>query len=199
MGSSHPLRFVDHSPFAAFGAELVYGIQANGALAHVSDVPRGLACDCSCPARGGTLIARNGDINVDRFGHYAKGSGCGANAEINAHSWAKEVLARKLRILFSQVAARVGREPLQTHKERMFLFAHAELEKPMGGIVPDVVLTTASGQKLLIKVLVTHPCGPEKIQKLRDRGLATLEVDMSRWVDDLRLDPEGTICCSICG
>lgn len=181
MGSSHPLGFVDHSPFAAFGAELVYGIQANGALVHVSDVPRGLACGCSCPACGGTLIARKGDINVDHFGHHAKGSGCGVNAETNAHSWAKEVLATELRILLPSVEGRVGRERLQTHNEGMFLFAHAELEKPMESIVPDVVLTTAGGQKLLIEVLVTHPCGSEKIQKLRDRGLATLEVDMSRW------------------
>lgn len=63
----------------------------------------------------------------------------------------------------------------------MFAFARAELEKTLDDIVPDVVLTTEDGQQLLVEVLVTHACGLDKIAKLKDRGLATVEIDMSAW------------------
>ncbi|WP_333570884.1 hypothetical protein [Sphingomonas sp.] len=178
---SNPFGLVDHSAFAAFGAELVYGIRPDGSLVHVSSVPRGLACQCSCPACGGTLIARRGDFNIPHFGHHAKGGGCGYNPETNAHSWAKEVLGRELRLLLPSVAAMVGRRRLQTYDERVFTFTHAELEKFMGDIVPDVVLTAPDGRKLLVEVLVTHACGPEKIEKLQERGIAALQIDMSAW------------------
>ncbi|WP_176500219.1 hypothetical protein [Sphingomonas sp. HMP9] len=41
---------MDHSAFAAFGAELVYGERADGTLAHIGAVASGLACACKCPA-----------------------------------------------------------------------------------------------------------------------------------------------------
>lgn len=178
---SNPFGLVDHSAFAAFGAELVYGTRPDGSLVHVSTAPRGLACQCSCPACGGTLIARRGDFNVAHFGHHARGGGCGHNPETNAHSWAKEVLGRELRLLLPPVDATLGRQRLVTHDARVFAFSRAELEKFMGDIVPDVVLTAPDGRKLLVEVLVTHACGPEKIEKLRERGISTLQIDMSSW------------------
>jgi len=177
----NPFGYADHSPFAAFGVELVYGMLRDGTPAHISTVRRGLACDCVCPACGRVLIARKGEKKVEHFGHYGAGSGCGKNAETNAHSWAKEVLDRERRILLPAVVGREGRERLQTHSGGIFEFASAALEKTLGDIVPDVILTTHSGQQLLVEVKVTHPCGPEKIAKLRERGLATLEVDLSAW------------------
>ncbi|UIJ47125.1 hypothetical protein LZK98_09350 [Sphingomonas cannabina] len=177
----NPFGYADHSPFSAFGAELVYGQRSDGTLVHVSQVSSGLACDCVCPACGRALIARKGAIKVEHFGHYGAGSGCGRNAETNAHSWAKAVLEREKRVLLPAVGARIGKDKLQTHKERMFPFARVQLEKTLDDIVPDVVLTTEDGQQLLVEVLVTHACGPEKIAKLRDRGLATVEINMSAW------------------
>jgi hypothetical protein len=91
----NPFGYADHSLFAAFGAELVYGLLPDGALTHVSDVPSGLACNCTCPACGRTLIARKGKVKVEHFSHHGAGTGCGKNAETNAHAWAKEMLDRQ--------------------------------------------------------------------------------------------------------
>lgn len=183
VGSAGPnaLGYADHTAFAAFGAELVYGQLADGTLAHISAVERGLGCSCTCPACGRTLVARKGRKTMAHFSHHGNASGCGNNAETNAHIWAKDVLNREHRILLPSVRATVGKETLQTYKERMFEFRHAELEKVLGDIVPDVILTTKDGRQMLVEVMVTHACGPEKVAKLRDRGLATLEVDLSRW------------------
>lgn len=177
----NPLGYADHSAFAAFGAELVYGERADGTLAHIGAVASGLACACKCPACGRTLIAKKGRRTAAHFSHHGNASGCGNNAETNAHIWAKDVLNREKRILLPAVRASVGKEVLQTYGERVFQFEHAELEKGLGDIVPDVILTTKDGRQVLIEVMVTHACGPEKIAKLRDRGLATLEIDLSRW------------------
>lgn len=176
----NPLGYVDHRAFAAFGAELVYGQRADGTLVHIAMVPSGLACACSCPACGRTLIAKKGRRTAAHFSHHGNGTGCGKNVETNAHIWAKEVLNREKLIMLPAVRATVGKETLQTYGERIFEFKHAELEKWLGDIVPDVILTTKDGRQLLVEVMVTHACGPEKIAKLRDRGLATLEVDLSR-------------------
>lgn len=127
------------------------------------------------------MIARRGDRNIPHFGHHAKGGGCGYGPETNAHSWAKEVLEKELRLLLPPVAAKVGRRRLQTYDEVVFSFSRAELEKFMGDIVPDVVLTAPDGRKLLVEVLVTHACGPEKIERLQKRGVAALQIDMSAW------------------
>ncbi|RYD94261.1 MAG: hypothetical protein EOP61_21980, partial [Sphingomonadales bacterium] len=136
----NPFGYADHAPFSAFGAELVYGQWRDGTLVHVSQVPSGLACNCVCPACGRVLIARKGAIKMEHFGHYGVGNGCGRNAETNAHSWAKDVLGREKRVLLPAVGAQLGKDKLQTHRERMFRFAGAELEKTLDDIVPDVVL-----------------------------------------------------------
>lgn len=141
----------------------------------------GLVCACTCPACGRTLIAKKGRKTAAHFSHHGNAAGCGKNAETNAHIWAKEVLNREKLIMLPAVRATVGKETLQTYRERMFEFETAELEKSLGDIVPDVMLTTRDGRQMLVEVMVTHACGPEKIAKLRDRGLATLEVDLSRW------------------
>lgn len=177
----NPLGYADHKPFAAFGAELVYGERADGTLAHIAVVASGLACACTCPACGRTLIGKKGRKTAAHFSHHGNATGCGKNAETNAHIWAKEVLNREKLIMLPAVRATVGKETLQTYRERMFEFENAELEKSLGDIVPDVMLTTKDGRQMLVEVMVTHGCGPEKIAKLRDRGLATLEVDLSRW------------------
>lgn len=176
-----PLGFVDHSPFAGFGAELVYGQRADGSHAHISQVANGLACGCICPACGATLIARQGKVVVPHFAHAAENGGCGTGAETNAHLWAKEVLARTKYILLPEVAAYDGNKSYRAYGARRFRFASARLERKLGNIVPDVILTTDKGQELLVEVCVTHACGDEKIAKLRARSLATIEVDLSAY------------------
>lgn len=173
-----PLGFVDHSPFAGFGAELAYGQRADGSHAHISKVANGLACDCICPACEAPLIARQGKVVVPHFAHAAENGGCGTGPETNAHLWAKEVLARTKYIVLPEVAAYEGSKSYRPYAARKFRFASARLERKLGNIVPDVILTTAKGQELLVEVWVTHACDDEKIAKLRAQSLATIEVDL---------------------
>ncbi|MDB5575696.1 MAG: hypothetical protein JWR80_872 [Bradyrhizobium sp.] len=178
---ANPFGHVDHSGLGGFGADLVYGLRPDGTHAHISAVPGGLACGCICPACERTVVARKGTQKAHHFAHYGTGNGCGRGAETNAHIWAKEVLGREKRIMLPAVAAQQGRERLQLHAPRMFSFIKAHLEKALGDIVPDVILTTRDGRRLLVEVLVTHRCGPDKIEKLRAGSLPTVEVDLGAW------------------
>jgi hypothetical protein len=176
-----PLGYVDHSPFSGFGSELIYGQRADGTQAHISEVANGLACGCICPACEQPLIARQGKKLIAHFAHAAENGGCGTGAETNAHIWAKEVLARTRYILLPEVAAYDGDKSYRAYGARKFRFASARLERKLGNIVPDVILTTAKGQELLVEALVTHACDEEKIAKLRALELATIEVDLSAY------------------
>lgn len=179
--TANPFGYIDHAPFSGFGVDLVYGLREDGAHVHVGEVDSGLACRCACPACGRALVAKKGRKTANHFAHYGSGAGCGKGAETNAHIWAKEVLEREKRIFLPAVVGKVGRERLVQHKARMFQFKSAHLEKPLDDIVPDVILTTADGRRLLVEVLVTHACGPGKIAKLRERGLPAIEVDLGAW------------------
>ncbi|BBH12957.1 competence protein CoiA family protein [Chromobacterium haemolyticum] len=41
-----------------------------GRIVDISEVERGLACECVCTACGGPLIARKGEVNVHHFAHH---------------------------------------------------------------------------------------------------------------------------------
>lgn len=48
--------------------------RATGMLKHITEVPRGLDCQCNCPECGGELIAKKGDIMKHHFAHSIEGS-----------------------------------------------------------------------------------------------------------------------------
>lgn len=52
-------------------------------------------------------------------------------------------------------------------------------DKAMGDIRPDIILIDASGARLLVEIMVTHPVTPAKEMFLRSMGHPTFEVDMS--------------------
>lgn len=47
------------------------GLDSNGQIRFVGDVPRGAECDCCCVACGAQLVARRGDVRVWHFAHEA--------------------------------------------------------------------------------------------------------------------------------
>jgi len=64
---------------------------------------------------------------------------------------------------------------------KVYVFAHARLEKRLDTIVPDVVLFTEDGTQLIVEVRVTHACEEAKLTKLRNDGLSSIEIDLRRF------------------
>lgn len=57
----------------------------------------------------------------------------------------------------------------------------------MKGVVPDLFVEL-NGHKLMIEMFVTHRCDEVKITKLRNKGIATLEIDLSEIARDSSRD-----------
>lgn len=178
---ANPFGYIDHSQFAGFGIELAYGKLPSGLTIHISKVVRGLACGCVCPACDQQLCAKKGPKTAHHFAHYGNGKGCGLGAETNAHIWAKEVLERELRIWLPARYVEIDGKRQMSGKAVQFRFVSATLEKRLGNIVPDVILTAEDGREFVVEVRVTHACDDTKIQKMRNSQTPGIEVDLSKY------------------
>ncbi|QTH23422.1 hypothetical protein HRJ34_07955 [Rhizorhabdus wittichii] len=169
----------DHTPFGSLMAELVYGRRPDGSIVSIADVPSGRKCDCVCPACGVPLIAQKGDVNVHHFRHDGAEAGCGKGGETSAHIWAKLMLEKHLKLLLPEASFRLDGETISVRPARLMTFVNAELEQRDGDIVPDVVVTTKGGHKLIVEIHVTHKCGAAKKAILARQGTAAIEVNLS--------------------
>lgn len=72
-------------------AKLPYALDGTGRTVSVNDVPNGLDCNCSCPACGARLVAKQGTEQVWHFSHY-HGENCQAGYESALHLAVKALL-----------------------------------------------------------------------------------------------------------
>lgn len=138
--------------------------------------------DAPAPVRraacGARLVARKGEVTRHHFAHHARDSACWHAAETNLHAMAKHLLARERRLVFPRTVVDVGGEREQAFDRCEVWFDSVRLERRLGLIVPDVVLT-AGGRELVVEVFVTHRCDDDKVAKIRAAGIAALEVDLA--------------------
>lgn len=158
----------------------------NGRLVQPDCVSRGLACGCVCPGCGAQLIASHGEKTVKYFRHHSVND-CIGSRESAIHRAAKQILEDQKEIFVPYISAQASLYDRETginaKAERhipgqLVVLEDVELEKSLGSIRPDIV-ATARGKKLYIEIAYTHHCDENKINKLMERGIATLEVDLS--------------------
>ena len=142
------------------GGCLAYGLAADGRLAHVAEVVRGLACGCRCPACGGDLVARRGELRAAHFAHHAAGE-CAGAWKTTLHLLAKEVLSASRSVLLPEAVAAFGGERDRIAGPTWFGYDSVREEVDLTSVRPDVVVTGA-GRDLLVEVAVTHFCDAEK-------------------------------------
>jgi len=178
------------SPLSGFACRngqpsLVFGQRADGSIAHISEVPRGKECGCVCPACGIPLVARQGQVRDHHFGHLGAQDGrpCSTGPETALHMFAKELLARELRLTLPPVQLEDGGETWSKSPGGNYTFDRAILEHRLGNIIPDVIVTR-EGRDLIVEFAVTNECGPEKIARIQELDLAAVEIRLS----DLRAD-----------
>ncbi|MDX8500236.1 competence protein CoiA family protein [Mesorhizobium sp. VK4C] len=164
--------------FGTNRAQLVYGLRPGGTLAHISEVQRGIACGCNCPACGGRLVARKGDENVPHFGH-DDGEACGGGPETVLHLLAKEVFrTNPLLLLPKRLGLDKGNVVMRPGQQVMTQFLRTEFTDPKT-IIPDLYVQ-ALNYDLFVEVAVTHASDETKIQRLREHGTMAVEIDLSK-------------------
>lgn len=162
------------------GRELVYALNPDGKYVYIDDVENGLDCNCSCPACGGKLIARNeGKKNKHHFAHYNKAE-CAYVCQTNIHCLAEEILKEEKTIMLPPDFEDCGNWRC-IYEPRMFncTIDHIESERRISDIIPDIVIT--SGQAtILVEIYVTHAVDDEKRKHIQKIGTCfVVEINLS--------------------
>lgn len=154
-----------------------------GESVHIDDAERGLACRCVCPGCGRAMVAHKGSRRR-HFQHAAEPEGrtCTSSGETALHKLAKKTLEAALRLRLPKLSESDGRSSVEVVRDGDFEFDRAVLEKRDGEVVPDVVCFKGK-RRLHVEFMVTHPCGPEKIERIRRMGVGAVEIDLSGYRD----------------
>lgn len=158
---------------------LTYALK-NGQLTHISEVQKGIKCGCKCPACGAELIARKGDIMMHHFAHRSKEE-CEYGYQTTLHLIAKKIISenRIVRVpsLYVKFSGSGKKELIE--KEKIVNVSAVILEKKLDNIIPDILLLTDAG-KIIVEIYVTHEIDSKKKEKIKQLGVPTLEIDLSK-------------------
>ncbi|RWB39793.1 MAG: hypothetical protein EOQ46_26545 [Mesorhizobium sp.] len=165
--------------FGSDSARLVYGRDPeNGKLIYISKASRGLSCGLICPHCKEALVANlKDDLKAAHFAHH--GPACSGGPETALHLLCKEIIQSELRLTIPRQFAAHGGYEVLIAEEREIVFDRATLEfRDHVEVIPDLHLQVGE-MILFVEIAVTHPCGEEKISRLKRLGTAAVEIDMS--------------------
>lgn len=165
--------------FGSDSARLVYGRNPHdGRLIYISKALRGAACGLVCPHCEAPLIANlKDDLKAAHFAHH--GPACGGGPETALHLLCKQTIQSELRLTIPRQFAAYGAYEVLIAEEQEVVIDRATLEfRDHVKVIPDLYLQVGDIE-LFVEIAVTHPCGEEKISRLKELGTAAIEIDMS--------------------
>ncbi len=159
-------------------------IGPDGLRADVKDVANGLKCRCVCFECEQPVIARQGPKVKWHFAHHAP-TNCRPSPESELHFYAKSLLAERLWCWIPEVHASAAEMTKRISQRRKYQFVEVKVEKADGNVRPDLLLIAKGGKILHIEIYVRHKVDPIKLEKLRTRGISSIEIDLSKldWDD----------------
>ena len=157
----------------------------NGRVVDVSEVESGLAC-------GASLQARKGKINQHHFSHdpSADMKACHGAVETAIHRMAKQIIEEnkaflipELRISESTIDVNgfTQKEEFTVQSQALQRFDRVIPECYLSDIRPDIrpdILGEIDGKQIIIEIAVTSFVRPSKQNKMKNHGLAAIEVEI---------------------
>lgn len=161
-----------------------YGMKA-GHLTHISDVSRGLACQCKCVVCHKALIAKKGVKRCHHFAHQTE-SNCQGAAESALHLLSKELILEmswmELPPYFfvKERKRKTGR--LVSHNQRVakggrVMISSVTLESRKKGFIADSLLSCGEKQ-LIVEIAVTHKVDRQKLRHIRRSDIPAIEIQL---------------------
>jgi len=181
---------VGHAFFAKDGVQLAFGRRWDGELVHISQVERGRACGCICPAQDcrRTLIARKPDSDIAHHFSHAPLTDAERQAGVSPncryapmtilHAYAETLLNQTKSLVLPPVSASLGLRSKTKRRAEPYSFDAAKLETMDSETIPDVILYKGE-KRMHVEVFVTNRCSVEKRQKIIAAGIAAIEIDLS--------------------
>lgn len=163
--------------------------KTTGETRNIKDVESGLACNCVCGNCGGALEACKGKIRQHHFRHYSAAE-CKGAWESQLHLLSKAIIEEQKTIMLPPYQ---GKYLGYTAKVQKFDAVKSEVSQ--GDLQPDCLCkyTMPDGEEreLWIEILNTHAVDEDKAQKIRERGITCVEIDVSKiFENDEILDKE---------
>jgi len=156
----------------------------NGHIVSISDVEKGLACNCECIGCGSPLIARKGEIKAHHFAHH-DGNQNNCNESI-LHKLGKQIIQDSNKVgihpLIIEVSQKdvVGRYHSKTFNDKKYTLKFDDVipEKSTGSFQPDLTCTTGN-HVIFIEIVVSNGVSDEKAEKIKEYGVPVLVIDLS--------------------
>lgn len=113
------------------------------------------------------------------------------DGELNADQRRESLLHREVKAILERTRrlrlpgwtvsdGRIGITRQVTTPPSTAILRGATLERRLGRVIPDVVAELEAGDELLVEVTVTNHVTDERLARIRDVNLPTLEIDISR-------------------
>ncbi len=169
--------------------KLAWGINLNGDIKHISEVPNGNKCQCLCIECGGALCANQGEIKTWYFSHQTE-TNCTGESII--HFLAKKIIENASknseRIHLPSLKGEEGSycDLEEWHVEHwqyknLFLSNYtAKLEVKIDNLIVDVLCTdNITGQTFAIEIYRTNKKDDAAASKFEQNKLMSIEIDLS--------------------
>lgn len=160
----------------ALPMSMFVALDSHGQLITIENAMRGLACNCTCACCGEPVIARKGLVREHHFSHHSNKESCSIQRESLLHLYAKEVIRNQLGL---QLPPMPGTWPESEDRTSWWDFERVDEEVPQQGFQPDLVAHLKDGGQLFIEVAVTSFISEEKLERIKDAGTNTVEIDLS--------------------
>lgn len=163
---------------------------------------RGQRCNCICAACKKPLEARLGrGKHIPHFAHKPEENqtqNCSAQKvnESYLHEMAKKIVKEStyINLPVIEIEAECDQnrnlddgeqcQPLILKQKRKLLFSDAKTEVHYDGFIPDVCICSGNSV-LLVEIVVTHYIDIEKYNRIKQAGLPTIEIDISRFLKNI--------------
>ncbi|MDR6524588.1 hypothetical protein J2789_007305 [Variovorax paradoxus] len=158
----------------------LFAIHSSNRFVHVTEVERGLACDCRCAECGEPVIARQGDVREHHFAHSSNAQPCASSYESDLHRFAKRVIveAGGLAVSVNTAAARALGLGDDLGPCVLLTCPSIEEEAVVGNRRPDLLAATTTGVSVGIEVAYSSFCDLQKRRDYEDLCLPALEIDL---------------------
>jgi competence protein CoiA len=192
LNSPHPGRLRTPQTLSQeYPMSSLFGLNEFNHLVYVSEVERGLACQCRCVVCAEPLVARQGNVRGHHFAHASNREPCHSSHESLLHRYAKQLIVQSGGLVVpmtSAVAHCLGLDaPDATHT--LQATGSVEEEVWLGGIRPDLMLTTEGGVQIAIEIAYSSFCDLTKMAAFEEYKLPALEIDLSCFTPE-HFDPE---------
>ena len=161
----------------------LFAVHSSQRFVHVTEVARGLACDCRCAVCGEPVLAKQGDVREHHFAHASHRQPCASSYECDLHRFAKQVISEAdgLNVPFDAALPCVlgsgdGKQPFAR-----LTYTDVQQEVMVGNRRPDVLAITQAGVRVAIEIAYSSFCDFQKRQDYEDMRLPGLEIDMRRF------------------